>query len=106
MNNNTMIGVVVLVVVAGALWWLFSSEDKGWDSEYAKQWRQISIDGCMNGDGEISGLLSEGYEYNEALSICTCMVDKAKMYDSPDEADAAAENMSDAEMVEIIKDCF
>ena len=106
MNNNAIIGVVALVVIGGGLWWFFASEDRGWDSEYAKQWHQDNMNACMHGDEEIEGFLADGVEYNEAFDICNCMIEKAKMYDSPDEADAAADNMSDSEMMEVISDCF
>ena len=88
------------------VWWFFLSEDKGWDSEHGKGWLQDNIDLCMD-DEELTILFREaGYKYNQQLEACTCVINKAKMYESPAAADRAAERLTDRQFDELIIDCL
>ena len=101
------VGKYILFGLIGlGVWWFFLSEDEGWDSEYGKGWVQNNVDLCMDDEETTLLLRQAGIQYNKQLEICTCLANKAKMYESPAAADRAANRLTDDQADELFKDCL
>jgi len=79
-----------------------------WNTEYAKEWERDSLDVCIHGVDPSYGVsLSQMVGFQLAEEFCICGIEKFKnKYSSPDAADQAAENLSDADYDEIINVCL